>query len=285
MNTRSKKTDGPKVLREMFEECEAGRWEAAARTRVNTVEEVIVGEVPQIVTQGLHQLNSEDLVKLTSKWNCEQVPSTTGGTGIWRQGVQRNSCDRVPGTSSQWNSVIWRMARTDVDQPFFVGLDGMWLQSFSSRHQDTTRCHRNFVWRRKAVGVEGTRKPRHSDLRAGQAPLWRRYSQRWDRRMASSSLLVSSARGRAYTSPMVGLTVSSRTARRVSCWLTVFKLSIEEKELEERYKELSHHAAVGIRRGDVAGSSRWLVYKVRMQCCFQSVTWIGNFRNLEIGLE
>ena len=43
MNTRSKKTDGPKVLREMFEECEAGRWEAAAITRAKTVEEVIVG--------------------------------------------------------------------------------------------------------------------------------------------------------------------------------------------------------------------------------------------------
>ena len=27
----------------------------------------IVGDVPQIVTQGVHQLNSEDLVKLTSR--------------------------------------------------------------------------------------------------------------------------------------------------------------------------------------------------------------------------
>ena len=67
MNTRSKKTDGPKVLREMFEECEACRWEAAAITRANTVEEDIVGDVPQIVTQGVHQLNSEDLVKITPR--------------------------------------------------------------------------------------------------------------------------------------------------------------------------------------------------------------------------
>ena len=49
-----------------------------------------------------------------------------------------------------------------------------------------------------------------------KAPLWRRYSPRWDRRKASASLLASSVRARAYTSPMVGLTVSSLTARRGS---------------------------------------------------------------------
>ena len=62
--------------------------------------------------------------------------------------------------------------------------------------------------------------------------------------------------GRAYTSPMVGLSVFTNCKEGVSCWLTVSELSIEEKEWEKRYKKLSHHAAVGIRRGDVAGLFR-----------------------------
>ena len=38
-----------------------------------------------------------------------------------------------------------------------------------------------------------------------------------------------------------------------TCWLTIPELLVDDEELQRRYKELSHHSSVGVRRGDEAG--------------------------------
>ena len=259
MNTRSKKTDGPKVLREMFEECEAGRWEAAAITRANTVEEVIVGDVPQIVTQGVHQLNSEDLVKLTSR---DEIVSRYPVQPEGRE-FEDNVFDGThvieylaPFPSGIVSSGEWPGQM--LINHFLLGLTGCGYRAF---HQDIKPPHDAIgtlfggekLWVFRAPGSRDTQRL----VRAGQSTTMEEIQSKMRSKDGKRFFAGIQREGESLYQPYGWAhSVFTNCKEGVSCWLTVSELSIEEKELERRYKKLSHHAAVGIRRGDVAGSSR-----------------------------
>ena len=218
MNTRSKKTDGPKVLREMFEECGAGRWEAAAIARVNTVEEVVVGDVPQIVTQGVHQLNSEDLMRLISR---DEIVS--------RYPVQpegREFEDKVfsgthvieylaPFPSGIVSSGEWP-GQTLINH-FLLGLTGSGYRAF---HQHINPPHDAIgtlfggekLWVFRAPGSRDTERL----VRAGQSTTMEEIQSKMRSKDGKRFFVGIRREGETYTSPMVGLTVSSQTARRGS---------------------------------------------------------------------